>query len=268
MSDPELPGRRSSDVLDAIWEKVADKPERSSTANVLFRAKALDQLDVAAEVDNQLPLVSRRSWLLLVGVGVLVAALFLWASLTPSVTSIAAPGRITAAPGAIPVVAPAGGVLAAELVTVGSVVTPGQPVATLRTADGDIPVQAIGGGTVWQVLATTGEAVSAGTTVITLLPPGSDTSALLAIPETQAISVRPGMTVDLIAGGQVRGEVTAVSAPLPAADAGQRTGLALSPTENYALVTVSMQQPLPPGTAATGQVILSDSTVFERVLGT
>ena len=268
MSDPEVPGRRNSDVLDAIWEKVADKPEHSDTANMLFRAKALAQLDVAAEVDNQLPLVSRRSWLLLVGVAVLVAALFLWASFTPSSTSIAAPGRFAAAPGAMPVVAPTGGVLVAELVAVGTVVTPDQPVATLRTADGDVAITAVGGGTVWQVLATIGEAVSAGATVITLLPPGSDTSALLAIPETQAMSVQPGMTVDLIAGGQMRGQVTAVSAPLPAADAGQRTGLALSPTENYSLVTVSMQGPLPAGSAATGQVILSDSTVFERVLGT
>ena len=64
MSDPEGPGRRTSDVLDAIWDKVASRPERSDAATLLFRAKALDQLDVATEVDNQLPLVSRRSWLL------------------------------------------------------------------------------------------------------------------------------------------------------------------------------------------------------------
>ena len=267
MSDPEVPGRHSSDVLDAIWEKVADKPEHSASAQVLFRAKALEQLDVADELDNQLPLVSRRSWLLLVGVALLVAALFLWASLTPSVTSIAAAGRITAAPGATPVVTPVGGVMAAELVTVGTVVQPGQTVSTLLVADGETPIKAVGGGTVWQVLATTGEAVSAGATVITLLPPGSETSALLAVPETQAFAIRPGMTVDVIAGGQVRGEVTALSAPLPAVDAGQRTGLALSPAENYVLVTVAMNSPLPAGTAATGQVILSNSTVFERVLG-
>jgi biotin carboxyl carrier protein len=265
VEDPDV--RRGSDVLDAIWEKVADQPQRSDSASLIFRAKALEQLDVAAEVDNQLPLVSRRSWLLLVGVAVLVAAFALWASLTPSVTSITAPVRIVAAPGASPVVAPAAGVLLSQAVVAGDLVAPGQQVATLGTEGGEVPVLSAVDGTVWQLPLVPGSAVPAGGELMTLLPSGSTEAALLPIPEAQAAAIAPGMSVNVVAGPMVAGTVTGVSAPLSAVDAGQRTGLVLPPGTTYVLVTVALDAPLAAGASGSAQVILSDGTVITRLLG-
>ena len=254
-------------MLDAIWEKVTDQPQRSESANLIFRAKALDQLDVAAEVDNQLPLVSRRSWLLLAGVAVLVAAFALWASLTPSVTSIAAPVRVVAAPGASPVVTPAAGILLSQSVAAGDVVAPGQQVATLGTEGGEVPVVAAVEGTVWQLPLVPGSAVPAGGELMTLLPPGSAYAALLPVAEGQAASIQPGMSVNVVAGAMASGTVTGVSAPVSAADAGHRTGLVLPPGTTYVLVTVELSAPMTAGTSGSAQVILSDGTVITRLLG-
>ncbi len=57
-------------------------------APTLFRSTALAKLDVAAEIDNQLPLVPRRTWLIAVGAILLVIAFGMWAAITPSVTSV------------------------------------------------------------------------------------------------------------------------------------------------------------------------------------
>lgn len=267
MVDPQQPRRPGSDVLDAIWEKVAQKPERTDAATMLFRSKALDQLDVAAEVDNQLPLVSRRNWLLLVGVGALVLALLAWAALTPSVTSIPATGRVVAVPGVSPVVAPVAGVLVAHTAVPGTAVRAGQEVALLRTAAGDVPVTTVAPGDVWQLLGTPGAAVAAGATLLTLLPPASANTVLLPVPEAQAAAIVPGMAVDVFTGVRHAGSVAEVGPPLPAADVAARTGFALPPTTNYRVVTVTVADALPPGATASSEVILSDSTVMGRLLG-
>ena len=264
MEDPEV--RRGSDVLDAIWEKVADQPKRTDSASLIFRAKALDQLDVAAEIDNQLPLVSRRSWLLLAGVAVLVLAFALWASLTPSVTSIQAPARVVAAPGASPVVAPVAGVLLEVSVSANETVAAGEPVATLGTPDGEVPVMAAIDGTVWQLPLVPGSAVAAGADVLTLLPPGSENTALVTVPEGQAAAISPGMAVTVSAGAMASGSVTEVSAPLTAEDAGQRTGHVLPPSTAYVIVTVALSEPLIAGASGNAEVILSDGTVITRLL--
>lgn len=267
MIDPEPPRRQGSDVLDAIWEKVEQKPARTDSATLLFRSKALDQLDVAAEVDNQLPLVSRRSWLLLVGVGALVAALLLWAAQTPSITSVAAPGRVVASPGVSQVVSSAAGVVTSVDVSPGATVAPGQEVATVSRDNEQIRVQAVVGGVVWQVQAMPGDDVAVGGTVLTLLPPNSGRSVILAVPEPEATSVRPGMNVDVFAGARNSGVVAQLSAPMPGEDASGQIELALDPQVNYVLVSVDLAGPMEPGMLVSGQIVLSDSTVLGRVLG-
>jgi hypothetical protein len=253
-------------VLDAIWDKVDAKPERSGSAETLFRSKALKQLDVAAEVDNQLPLVSRRNWLLLVGVAFLVAAVVLWASLTPSVTRIDTTGLIVAPPGVTTVVAPVSGVLLVRHAEAGEPLQVGDPVVVLRTEEAEVTVQTLVSGTVWQVEAITGDAVQAGETLVTVLPPGSDATAMLVAPAVAAVEVAPGMSVDVVAGGRVTGEVATVSAPMSAEEAGRRTGQALDPTSNYVMLTVDLSRPVPSGRPATGIVITSEGTVLTRLV--
>ncbi len=263
----EAEGRRSSDVLDAIFARVDAEPEQPDRAATLFRAQALAHLDVAAEVDNQLPLISRRSWLLPAGLGVIVAAFGVWASLTPAVTSVAAPARVIAAPGALPVVAPADGVVSTIDVSPGDDVTAGQPIATIRTAAGEVLVTAATDGTAWQLPVVPGTAVPAGEPLLTLLPDGSARQALVPVPEADAANIRTGMSVDLVAGPIVGGTVQSVSAPISAADAGERLGMVLPAGTAYVIVAAALDEPVAPGTSGRAEIVLAEGTVISRLLG-
>jgi hypothetical protein len=264
VGDPET--RRGSDVLDAIFEKVEGRPDEHAGGRSLFRPKALAQLDVAAEVDNQLPLVSRRNWLALVGLALLVAAFAVWASLTPSVTSVSASGRTVAAPGVAPVSVPATGVVV-SLAAQGQEVSAGQSVGVLRVADASVQVATEVPGTVWQQQTMPGATVERGAAMASLLPPGSGAEVLLAVTEQQAAPIRVDMRVELQGQGLARGRVASVGGPLTAEEAGRRVALDLPPAGGYVLVTVACETPLPPGSLATGSVVLSDGTVLTRFLG-
>lgn len=264
MDKPE--GRRGSDVLDAILDKVAAAPEREGPANVLFRAKALEQLDVAAEIDTRLPLVSRRNWLALVGVALLVLAFALWASLTPSVTSVSAQGRVVSDPGAVPVSSQVEAVVT-DIVASGTTVTAGSPVATLTTESGNTALRSAVDGTLWQQIVVAGSTVRPGEPVVSLLPPDSDRHILLAVPEPQALGVTAGMKVEVTAMGVTTGMVESSSGPMSAVAAGQRTGLVLSDTTTYVLISVRLESSMPAGTPASGTIVLSEGTVLTRLLG-
>lgn len=264
MAEPGHQGRRGSEVLDAIWDQVEATPTAPTTGPAAFRAKALGQLDVAAQVDNQLPLVPRRSWLLLVGVAVLVGAFLLWAALTPSIRSLSADSRVVSPAGLTPVAATAPGVVTQVSVREGDQVAAGAEVADVDTASGTQVLRTVAPGTVWQLLRSPGAAVQPGEAVATLLPPGSDRSLVMAVPEEQAGPVAVGMRVS---AGPVSGTVTAVRAPVPAAVAMTDTGIALQPDATYVLVVAALDAPLPAGAGLTSSVVLSETSVLQRLLG-
>lgn len=264
MAEPGHQGRRGSEVLDAIWDQVEATPTAPTSGPAAFRAKALGQLDVATQVDNQLPLVPRRSWLLLVGVAVLVVAFLLWAALTPSIRSVTADARVVAPGGLTPVAVAAPGVVTEVAVTEGDRVGPGAEVAVVDTAAGSQVLRAAAPGTVWQVLRSPGAAVQPGDAVATLLPPGSDRAVLIAVPEDQAGPVAVGMKVT---AGPVTGTVAAVRAPVPAPVAMADTGIVLPPDTTYLLVVAALDAPLPPGAGVTASVVLSETSVLQRLLG-
>lgn len=92
-------------VLDAIFDQVEESPkEQNSTAATLFRARALDQLDVAKDVDSRLVLVSRQVWLAICAIFLVVAAGVVWAAFTPLINGVNAVGRIDTDGNAIVVV--------------------------------------------------------------------------------------------------------------------------------------------------------------------
>jgi multidrug resistance efflux pump len=267
MADSGSTKRGPSDILDAIFDRVADQPARSDAASILFRQRALERLDVADEVDNQLPLVSRRSWLLVVGLAMVLAAVGVWMALTPSVTAVTGPGRVVGPPGVIPVVSPVSGTLDTVSLDEGAVVAAGDVMAVVATGTGNIAVLAPAGGTVWQVGAASGVGVEVGTVLATVLPPGSESSVLLAVPESAAVDIETGMKVNVSSGQNVTGTVTGVANALPAADAGSRVGLPLEDGELVVVVTVDTNAALQPGALAQGQVVVSDETVLRRLLG-
>lgn len=260
----EPPSRRRSDLLESILDTVEGTSTRGTQADRLFRPQALEQLDVANEVDNQLPLVSRRAWLLVAGLAVIILGFLAWAALTPSVDSVRAEGRTVAPPGLIPVVAPEAGAVESLNVQPGDTLAAGSSPGSLVTPDGPAPLTSIAAGEVWQVLITTGEVAEAGESVLTLLPPGSERSLLAVLPEQQAALVQPGMEVNTAPG--ITGRVITVGAPIPADEVSQRTGIATEAPGNYAIVTIDLEDTLPAGTLIPTTIVLSESTVLGRVL--
>lgn len=257
------PGPGRSDVIDAILGKVSDNRTRTETSNTLFRAKALDQLDVATDIDNQLPLVSRRSWLLLLGAGLIVLAFVLWAALTPTTQTAAGTGRVLAPTGLLSVTAPASGFVLEMGVSSGDPVQAGETVAVLQTPSGPVPVTSIVSGSTWQVLGTIGSPIAQGEILSTVLPAGSEQTALVVLAPASAEQVRPGMTVD--AGGAAVGTVATVEPPLPASDIVNRTGITVPPGELASIVQVQLNEPGEPGRSANFIIEISSETVLNQI---
>jgi hypothetical protein len=257
------PGR-SSDVLDAILGKVSDNRTRTDTTNALFRAKALDQLDVAADIDNQLPLVSRRNWLLLVGAGLIVVAFVTWAALTPATQSVSGTGRTLAPSGLLSITSPADGFIVEMTVTSGDLIGPGDTVALIQSGSAQEPITSIVAGTTWQVSTTIGSPVAQGEVIVTVLPAESERTALVVLPDAAAESVRPGMAVN--ANGAAVGEVIAVQPPLRPEEITQRTGITVPAGQLASIVEVALTQPAEPGRSTTYTITLTSQSILQQIL--
>jgi multidrug efflux pump subunit AcrA (membrane-fusion protein) len=263
--------RRQSGVLDAIFDVVEDKPDLSqgSAANV-FRAKALAEIDVPKQVDNLLPLTSRRYWLALVGMGLVIVAGLVYAGAIVQTTSVTVTGRAVAASGMAVAASPVGQVIAAVLVQDGSTVRAGQPLAEGVAVDASVtqvvsPID----GTVWQVLGSVGGILAPGQTAATILPVGSGDTILVAVPESQSAEVTTGLTVNVSGtSASSTGTVTAMSSgPIPSELAGQRLGIQLPPGDQMTMVTVSLAEPIPAGMSLTAQIVISQQTLLQQLTG-
>lgn len=265
MVERDNPSARSSDVLDAILERVADAPERTATASGLFREKALQQLDISGEIDNQLPLVSRRSWLVLVGAAILLIGFLVWAAFTPSTVGVPTQGRVVGEQGLVVVEAPAPGLLSDVAVQAGASVRQDAVLATIETDLGTVVVRASNDGIIWQSLASPGSVLDRGAPLFTVLPPDSATALLVAIPEAEAAAIVPGMVVT--SNGIAIGTVVSVPPAIASDIAAERVSLPLAAGTYYALIPVRLDVPVEPGTLLNATVVISDSTVALRLLG-
>ena len=264
--------RRQSGVLDAIFDVVEDKPEQSyGSAAAIFRASALAEIDVPKQVDNLRPLTSRRSWLALAGVGLVVVAGLVYAGTIVQTTSVNATGRAVAGAGLAVAASPVGQVLTSVLVQDGASVVAGQPLAQGVAADssGAEVVSPIDG-TVWQVLGSVGGILAPGQTAVTILPVDSGSTILVAVPESQISGVTKGLTVKVSGtDASSTGTVTAVSsAPIPSEVAGARLGVPLPPGEQITMVTVVLSEPIPAGMSLTAQIVISEQTLLQQLTGT
>jgi hypothetical protein len=249
--------------MDAILDKVADNRTRTQTSNALFRAKALDQLDIAADIDNQLPLVSRRNWLLLVGAALIVIAFITWAALTPAAQTVSGSGRVLAPSGLLSVTSPEGGLMLEMTMRSGDAVQEGDTVAVIQTATGQVAITSVVSGTAWQVTTTVGEPVASGQIIMTVVPDGSGSTALVVLPADAAEQVLPGAQVN--ANGATVGTVATVEPPLSAAQITQRTGINAPPGELAAIAEVALDSPAKPGSTAVFTIIVSNETVLQQL---
>lgn len=263
--------RRSSGVLDAIFEAVEEKPEVSGDSSSPFRAAALARLNVPEQVDKLLPLVTRRTWIAVVGILLVIVAFLGYAAVTTTVTQVSAAGRVVTSNGVTHAVSPVAGVITSVVVDEGDAVGPGEVVASgVDAAGGTFEVTAPLAGTVWQELVLAGGVVAPGSTVVTILPEGSATSVLVALPEGDAAMVASALRVDLTSavGGAVTGTVTSVSdAPVPVDIAATRTALSPVSDNQAAMIVVTPDEPLVAGTEVGVAFVLSESTLLQGILG-
>ena len=268
-SNPES-GRRRSDVLDAIFEAVEEKPAEASTpATHLFRAKALAQVDIPKQIDNLLPITSPKIWLAIAGVaGVLVAAI-IYAAGTPQVTSVTATGRAVAESGVVTVGTIDEVALNRIEVTEGIEVRQGELLAEgTGTGGATVTLTAPSGGTIWQILASPGQALAGGTSVFTILPPGSDTQVLVPVSQDLARGLQVGQIAQILGSGfAVSGTVTEVSeTPLPSDRASDLVNVTLDPADSYVTVLISTDETVTPGAQVTVQIIESESTLLSELV--
>ena len=267
------PATNSSDVLSEIFDIVeGHDDERQQGAGPQFRAQALRQLDVPATLDNLLLLTSRRIWLAILGIAVALTAGLVYAGSTVRVESVAAEGRAVAPPGIINAASPTAGVITSVLRAKGEAVTAGQTLAVGRSADGaDLSVVSPLPGTTWQQLAAAGAVVTQGSVVTQLLPPDSGSLLMLQVPESQAGPIAVGQQVDVTYGatGTATGSITAIdTAPMPAAVADTSLAMSTEQTgEPVVMVTVTADPQVPPGEAVTAEVVQSERTLLESLLG-
>jgi len=268
-SNPES-GRRRSDVLDAIFEAVEEKPVEASTpATHLFRAKALAQVDIPKQIDNLLPITSPKIWIAIAGVaGVLVAAI-VYAAGTPQVTSVTATGRAVAESGVVTVGAIDEFVLNRMEVTEGMPVRQGELLAEGTGAGGaTVTLAAPSDGTIWQILASPGQVLAGGTAVLTILPPGSDAQVFVPIPQDASGGLQVGQSAQIFGPGfAVGGTVSAISeTPLPSDRAAALTSLTLNPADTYIDVSISTDEVMTPGAQVTVEIIESESTLLRELV--
>ncbi len=273
MSTPGSPpdsGRRRSDVLDAIFEAVEEKPAEASTpSSHLFRAKALAQVDIPKQIDNLLPITSPKIWIAIAGVaGVLIAAI-IYAAGTPQVTSVTTSGRAVAEMGVVTVGTIDEFTLTDMQVSEGESVREGEFLAEGTGAEGaTVVLTAPAEGTIWQILASPGQVLASGSAVLTILPPGSDTHVFVPVPQAASSGVQVGQSAKVLGPGfAVSGTVSAISAtPLPSDRAAALTSLTLNPADTYIYVSISTDEAITPGAQVTVEIIESESTVLRELV--
>jgi hypothetical protein len=268
-SPPES-GRRRSDVLDAIFEVVEEKPTDASTpSSHLFRAKALAQIDIPKQIDNLLPITSPKIWIAIAGVAGVLFAAIIYAAGTPQVTSVTTSGRAVAEMGVVTVGTIDEFTLTDMQVSEGESVREGEFLAEGTGAEGaTVVLTAPADGTIWQILASQGQVLSGGAAVLTILPTGSDTHVFVPVPQGASSGVQVGQSAQVLgANFAVSGTVSAVSeTPLPSDRAAALTSLTLNPADTYIYVSIAIDEMITPGAQVTVEIIESESTVLRELV--
>jgi len=267
---PPDSGRRRSDVLDAIFEAVEEKPAEASTpSSHLFRAKALAQVDIPKQIDNLLPITSPKIWIAIAGVAGVLIAVIIYAAGTPQVTSVTTSGRAVAEMGVVTVGTIDEFTLTDMQVSEGESVREGEFLAEGTGAEGaTVVLTAPADGTIWQILASQGQVLSGGAAVLTILPTGSDTHVFVPVPQGASSGVQVGQSAQVLgANFAVSGTVSAVSeTPLPSDRAAALTSLTLNPADTYIYVSIAIDEMITPGAQVTVEIIESESTVLRELV--
>ncbi|MGB4690066.1 MAG: HlyD family efflux transporter periplasmic adaptor subunit [Candidatus Nanopelagicales bacterium] len=262
--------RRQSDVLDAIFDAVEEKPEQGPRAGSnLFRVKALEQIDISTQLDNLLPITSRKLWISLIAVVLVLAGGLVYAGGVTQISSVSAAGRVVQSDGIAVAAAPTDLLLAQVLVNEGKLVAEGQVLGKGIIPGGDqVSIVAPVDGTVWQILGTLGRVSPAGEAVMSILPAGSESNVLIALPESDAAGVALGQVVEISSSAGTRtGEVSHIdSAPIPAEIASERTGSEFPAETPMIMIDVTLDEQLDAGSSVNAEIIESERTLLNQLV--
>jgi multidrug resistance efflux pump len=260
-------------VLDAIFDAVDEKAEIHTlgSGSSPFRATALANIDVPVQVDNLLPLTSRRTWLALIGVAAVIIAFLAYAAGTTQTTSIQATGRAVAATGVAQAASPGPMSVTEVLVAEGQHVGAGDVIARGAASDASpLEVRSPVAGSVWQLLVVQGGIADLGTVVATVLPDGSDMSVLVSLDEAQGAQAGNAERIDLKVDGAPTGTATmetVQSAPVPAQVASARTSTALESEAPQTLISLAPDHPITAGSEVSVTFVLSERTLLQAMFG-
>jgi multidrug efflux pump subunit AcrA (membrane-fusion protein) len=178
--------------------------------------------DPTREVALRLPVTDRPSWLILLGLALLVLAGVAWAVFGKTPDVVTGRGMVVPSQGFVEVGTELQGTVRNVNVTPGVEVKRGSAVAGIRTGDGkDVTVSSPVEGTVATVLVRAGGVTDRGTALVTVEPASSEAVVVGFVPAGPGKRVQPGMDAQVAPEsvprsqyGTLKGKVTAVS-PVP-----------------------------------------------------
>lgn len=184
--------------------------------------RATDESDPAREVALRLPVTDRPSWLILVGLTLLVLAGVAWAVFGKTPDLVTGRGMVVPSQGFMEVGTEIQGTVKRVDVTPGVQVKRGSRIATIRTDDGgDVIVTSPVEGIVATVLVRAGGVTDRGTALATIEPADSEAVVVGFLAAGPGKRVAPGMEARVAPAsvprsqyGTMKGTVTAVS-PVP-----------------------------------------------------
>jgi HlyD family secretion protein len=118
-----------------------DMPPQKAEPRQIFRSVALERLSSPEQLDQLMQVTTPRGWLLLVGVGALLATALVWGVVGSVPERIAGQGILIRSGGVLEVEAPGEGRVTDVAVRVGDVVSEGQVVARIAREDLALRIQ-------------------------------------------------------------------------------------------------------------------------------
>jgi multidrug efflux pump subunit AcrA (membrane-fusion protein) len=169
------------------------------------------------QLDRLFSLRSRRTWSVVAGLVILVAALIAWGVLAQRDVTVSAPGLLVPSEGFIEVARLDSGVVGDVFVSTGQNVSKGQELATFAGAAGAQTITAPVAGRVVEVSVAPGSTLVPGLPAFTMIPASSETIAVaLASPAVHA-QIHTGQSVLLAAAsapsgqyGSIKGRITRI----------------------------------------------------------
>lgn len=163
----------------------------------LYRKSSIEKLSNPEQLDRAITISSPMSWLALVGVLLIIAAVLVWSVVGTLPTTLTVSGVIVPPQGVCAACASCVGTVSSVEKRPGDSISPGDPIASILTGDGsEVSVEASGSGIVSAALVEAGDPVYAGAELLRYTPQ-SDAEQLVVcyIPVSAAGQLEKDMDV-------------------------------------------------------------------------